>query len=1116
MRRFNHQPLLSPSDLNNLLECRHLMALEQARFNGNGVPRSGRGAHVDILARYGEQHESAILDAYEASGRSVERVVTGPGEHRFRAALEQTLAAMRGGLDVIHQATLMGDGFGGYADFLERVPRPSGLGDWSYEVADAKLARATKGYFLVQLSVYAALLERIQDLEPQELVVLLGDGRRDAYRTDEFAAYVRRIRRYAEETIAAGVADTYPVPCGHCGICDYRHHCEGRRRADDHLSLVAGMRRDQVVRLEEHGVSTLAALATLAPDRRIPRIPRDSLTKLRSQAALQLRERETGTQCYELLAYEPRFGFGLLPEPAPGDLYFDVEGDPYIGDRGLVYLFGIGWHDAGGERYEAFWAHSTEDEKTAFEGLVDFVMAWREQHPGCHVYHYGAIEETMLKQLAMYHATRELEVDTLLRADALVDLYRVVRQGVRISKESYSLKKVEDFYWNERTAAVKEAGGSIVAYEQWMGTGDQSQLDDIALYNAEDVHSTRGLRDWLLELRAELAATGAAVEWRPAPGGAEDAAEEIDPETAGLRDTLLATGDAVDRLLGELLMYHRREAKPSYWWYFKRLEMTEEELRDEDDESIGGLTPAGPEFKLAQSRGVPMQFPLQSMKLYVGDVVDPASKRGAEIVEIDQFAGTLTLKLGPKKWGQDPPPRSLIPDQPLPTGVQRAALRRLAVDVIAGGSGYPASRALLRRDLPRIAGSSHGRPLLAGDYTVAQAVDLALRLESSMLAIQGPPGTGKTYAGARIAVALMARGRRVGVTAPSHKAIHNLLEEIERIARHEGVAFKGYKRGDDENAYESPFGSAGSIENVGNPACENAPADVLLVAGTSWLFAREKMQGTIDTLLVDEAGQVSLADALAVATSCRNLILLGDPQQLAHVAQGGHPEGTAVSALAHVLGGDATIAPERGLFINVSRRMHPDVCAFVSEISYRGELHSLPECGVQRVDSRGLSGTGLRWFPVEHSGNRRESPEEGDLIAGQLDLLAGGSVIRSDGSTVPIQQAGVMVVTPYNAQVRLLRDRLPEWVDVGTVDKFQGREAGVVFFSMATSSGEDVPRNAEFLYSRNRLNVAVSRAKCLAVLVASPDLLTVRCRTVEQMRLVNALCRFVERATSHP
>src|SRR4051794_5012663 len=300
MRRFNGQPLLSPSDLNILLECRHLMALEIARFNGNGVPRSGRGAHVDILARYGEQHESAILDAYEASGRSVERIVSGRREDQFRAALDQTLAAMRRGVDVIHQATLVGDGFGGYADFLERVPAPSGLGDWSYEVADAKLARATKGYFLVQLSVYAMLLERIQDLEPQELAVLLGDGRRDTYRTEDFAAYVRRIRRYAEDAIAGGLADTYPLPRGHCGICDYRHHCEGRRRVDDPLSLVAGMRRDQVTRLELDGVPTLAALARLDPigaSRGSPATRSQSCGGRRRSSSASARPASSATSC---------------------------------------------------------------------------------------------------------------------------------------------------------------------------------------------------------------------------------------------------------------------------------------------------------------------------------------------------------------------------------------------------------------------------------------------------------------------------------------------------------------------------------------------------------------------------------------------------------------------------------------------------------------------------------------------------------------------------------------------------------------------------------------------------------------------------------------------------
>jgi uncharacterized protein len=372
---------------------------------------------------------------------------------------------------------------------------------------------------------------------------------------------VRAIRQYADRTIDQGLTDTYPLPCRHCGICGYRRACERRRLDDDHLSLVAGLRRDQVTRLEAAGIPTLAALAGLAEGGKVPRIARSSLAKLQQQARLQLHERDTGEQVYELLQYEHGYGFGLLPEPAVGDLFFDIEGDPYIGDKGLEYLFGVGWLDEDRqEQFRAFWAHDREEERAAFEQLVDVFVAWRAGHPGCHIYHYASYEEQALKTLAMYHATREDEIDALLRSGALVDLFRVVRQGIRISKDSYSLKRVEEFYWHEREAKVTEAGGSIVAYERWMMTRDQAELDEIELYNREDVHSTRGLRDWLLGLREELIASGEDVPWRPDPDEADPTqqAEAVDEETAALRERLRETGDMSDELLSEVLLYHRR------------------------------------------------------------------------------------------------------------------------------------------------------------------------------------------------------------------------------------------------------------------------------------------------------------------------------------------------------------------------------------------------------------------------------------------------------------------------------------------------------------------------------------------------------------------------------
>jgi uncharacterized protein len=274
------------------------------------------------------------------------------------------------------------------------------------------------------------------------------------------------------------------------------------------------------------------------------------------------------------------------------------------------------------------------------------------------------------------------------------------------------------------------------------------------------------------------------------------------------------------------------------------------------------------------------------------------------------------------------------------------------------------------------------------------------------------------------------------------------------------------------------------------------------------------MDQTLDYLFVDEAGQVALADALAVGTAARNLVLLGDPLQLAQVSQGVHPDNAGASILEHLLDDDATIPPERGLFLDRSRRMHPDVCDFISQVVYAGRLSSIDECASQSIESGGgLTGTGLRYLPVEHEGNARSSPEEADVIANAIAaMLDGGRFTDQDRETRELTLDDILVVTPYNAQVRCLRERLPDGARVGTVDKFQGQEAPVVFFSMATSSGAEIPRNVEFLFSRNRLNVAISRAQCLAVLVASPELLHIRCRNVDQLRMVSALCRLVELA----
>jgi len=354
---------------------------------------------------------------------------------------------------------------------------------------------------------------------------------------------------------------------------------------------------------------------------------------------------------------------------------------------------------------------------------------------------------------------------------------------------------------------------------------------------------------------------------------------------------------------------------------------------------------------------------------------------------------------------------------------------------------------------------------------------------------------------------LLENGKRVGVAAQSHKVIHNLLNKVETIARKKGLGFHGLKKSiadNPESEYESDFFKSESD----NSRFIELSRQGQVLAGTAWLFSRNELDGQLDYLVIDEAGQVSLADALAMGTSARNVILLGDPLQLAQVSQGLHPPGTGASVLEHLLGEAPTIPEDRGIFLERSYRMHPDVCAFISEIVYAGRLHS-DDSAARRSTS---FGTGIRFVPVEHEGNRSASDEEVAEIAKLIAWLRQGTFTDTDGSTRQLREDDFMVVAPYNAQVRRLRAGLPDGVCVGTVDKFQGQEAPIVFFSMASSSGEDVPRNLAFLFSRNRLNVAISRAQCLAFLVCSPRLLEARCKSIEEMALVNALCRLAEYA----
>lgn len=1093
--------LLSPSDLTSYLACPHLCTLEREIAHGQRMRPRTREALAQLLAEKGDLHEANYLEYLGGQGRHVVEIELVKGDGGFEDAQSATVRAMRAGAEVIYQATFTRAGWRGRADFVIRVEEPSDLGSWSYEPWDTKLARSTKPAAVLQLAWYAGEIAQIQGHLPERLHVVLGSTQVETYRPRDVEAYLRmaqrRLRAHVEEP-----PDTYPWPCEHCSRCQFVSVCRERWVADDHLTRVASIRRDQISKLATVDVTTLTGLAEAMPDLTVRRLAPAMLEKLRDQAALQVHRYRTGELTYRLLPPESRRGLGLLPAPSAGDLFFDMEGDPfYDPGYGLEFLFGVVSQDSeAAATYQPFWAHDRDGERQAFEAFIDLVTERRRAFPDMHVYHYAAYEPSTLARLMGTHATREEEVDELLRNEVFVDLLQVVRQAMRAGVDSYSLKEVEKLFFT-RLAEVSSGNEAVIEFERWRDDQDPLRLDAIAAYNEEDCLATLALRGWLLARRSQAEREyDVAIPFLSPPDCGAPAPDDTLQETAGLREALLASAVEGDgrALCARLLDYHRREARPGWWWYFRRLQMTDEELAD-DGEALGCLQHDGEEpadLSIANPRARSLEwtftFPPQQHHFDEGDGGEDPREGGTGwiISALANETGVIRLRRGRSKR-EEPLPSALVPEGPITTRAQQEALRRLAASILDSDQKYRHLERLLRRELPLGGASLQCREL-------SEQCALLDGLEGSYLVMQGPPGSGKTYRGARLITHLLAQGRKVGITAQSHKVIHNLLAEIERAAAEQGLDFKGIKRGDHwESAHVK---TSDSIPAALDPT-------VTLLAGTAWLFARPELDGTLDTLVIDEAGQYSLADALACGTSAKRLVLLGDPLQLAQVRQGVHPDGSGTSVLEYLLGEHETVAEEMGVFLEETHRMHPDVCRFVSEAFYEGRLRSSPDCS-QRTTSDGV---GVRWLGVQHDGNRVDSEEEVEVIATEIERLV-GHTFRNGTVQRPLRYEDIMVVAPYNAQVRLLRERLPRRVEVGTVDKFQGREAVVVFYSMTSSSGEDVPRGLDFLMSRNRLNVAVSRAQCVPYVVCSPRLLEVDCHSVEHLKLANALCRFMELA----
>ena len=1177
MHRREGKLIVAATDLVGFLACGHLTHLERAAAAGLISKPIRDDPEVELLQRRGEAHEQRYIAKLTADGRTTVSL-DGNRDRPYAERAAETIEAMRAGADVIFQATVFdpgpapaGPAWVGHPDFLLRTPGASALGDWHYEVSDTKLAHSAKASALIQICSYVEQIARIQGLTPERVYVVTGGAAivEHDFRTAEMMAYYRRAKALFEQAIddALAGAPTYPLarelsypdPVAHCAVCRwFVDYCRAAWRTDDALPLVAGISRSQRKALSGSAVVTMRALSELSqplPIAGLKRSQHESMWRVREQARLQVASAGLAVPAYELLEPEPAEGGGVaadrglsaLPQPSATDLFFDIEGDPFAFWEGLEYLFGV-WQPGSGlfdGQWQSFWALNRTEEKLAFESLMDTFMDRWATDPNMHIYHYAPYEPTALKRLAGRHATREVELDRLLRGRVFVDLYRVVRQGVRVGSERYSIKNLEPLYGYRREVELRDANSSIVEFEKVLEIGDpDGELRaQIEAYNRDDCISAERLRDWLEGRRPDVARQFGVVLPRP-PAGDPEAGEDLTERmriVAELGQRLTANipadratqspADKATWLVAHLLDWHRRENKATWWRFYDLLTRSDDELLAEKEPLAGleyvGLAPDGGTRISDDHR---YRFPVQEHDIEAGvEVHDPALPSGqtktGTVAAVDDDAGTVDIRRRKTWTGQHP--KSIVPLNVFRTDAQQAALLRLgdwiASNAIESHSAqWRAARDLLLRRAPR-AGQLSGQRLVNVDFGESgsqSARRLALALDGTTLAIQGPPGSGKTYTGARMILDIVREGRRsgqhrvVGISSNSHKVIGNLLMAVLNAARDQRdgpLPVRAVQKGDKDEVVDDPWVTQTPDNGGVEQALANGEADI--VAGTPWLWAREQMAGSIDTLFVDEAGQVSLANAVAMSSAARNVVLLGDPQQLDQPTQGVHPDGAGTSALGHFLGEAETVPPDRGVFLEKTWRMHPRITAYTSELFYEGKLESIEGLANQRVlGDDWLAGSGLRWVDVEHDGNSNSSVEEANRVADIWRSLVGRRWVDYEGVERLIGPDDIVIVSPFNAHRLLIAEKLGPQARVGTVDKFQGQEAPVSIYTMATSRPEDAPRGLAFLFSLNRLNVATSRARALAIVVASPALLGAVPRTPDQLSMVNGLCAFLEAA----
>lgn len=978
------------------------------------------------------------------------------------------------------------------------------------------------------------MLREVTGVLPERIAIVTGSGEILKFATEDYFYYYNELKNAFLSQQEAFDATTIPEPSGFGSYGNWESYAKSWLEDNDHLSLVANIRASQVQKLRTAGIETTTELANSAIER-VKGIGAEVLPRLKQQARLQLLSRGKEIPDIETLPMPQgarHLGLAQLPPSSSSDIFFDMEGFP-LEDGGLEYLFGATYWNKGQVQFNDWWAVDKNREQEAFEEFVDWAFNRWVNDPSLHIYHYGDYEVSALRRLMGEYASREQQIDALLRGQVFVDLYRIVRQGLCIGTPSYSLKQVERLYRPSREGDVGTAEESMVVFDRWIESGESSNwnespiLQGIREYNEDDCISTLELAKYLRSIQKQLG-----ISWISTDVETDDtnpASPQFDCERLALKlreqlpapGTTLSDDQQITQLLSWILEYHRREAKPGYWKWFHRQVLTSEDLFDDNECLAQLIRTETPRYPIVKSYGYEYTFDAtQESKVKEGRRYHSAQDvtLSVKLLSLDSKSGTAILTRGTR--AEEPPNEiDLIPEKPRGTVPMVNSIIRTSTMWHDEKLIQKALREFLFRCEPDISGREIGESVVReGESLVGAVSRVVSEMNSTLLCIQGPPGAGKTFCAARAILNLIRNGKRVGVSSNSHAAISNLLKEVAAAAREAKQVFSAVKIGPPEGLDQDPF------FNIVRQASDWTPGVTgpeLLAGGTAYAFSHEDWVDKFDYLFIDEAGQVPLANLIAMSPSTENLVIVGDQMQLEQPRQGFHPGTSGLSVMAYFMGDRPTIPPNNGVFLDTTWRLHPGICTFISDAVYEGRLDNEPHTKNRVIEIEDSSlkyakrSKGIVFIPVEHEGNSQFSEEEAVVISEIVNELEGCWIADESGHRArPVTVDDILFVAPYNMQVQTLERVLPLGSKIGTVDRFQGQEAPIVLVSMCASQADEIPRGLEFLLSRQRVNVAISRAQSLAIVVGSPKLTRMNCTTIDQMKLVNFYCRLIDYSKS--